>query len=236
MNKGTIALTGLGIGAGVMYLLDPAGGKRRRARARYLVVHSSHTVKNAAGAASRDLEHRVAGLAARTHALLSAHPAPSDDVLAERVRARVGRLVSHPGAIEVKADSGVISLSGPVFAAESARLVHGVRAVPGVTRVDDRLERHAEAGNVSALQGRGAAHAGGWHWTPTTQVMAGAAGLALMALAARRRTIRGTAVGLAGFELFEQALRGLALTHQEPSRRSTCHSASRSAPSGEQKH
>jgi len=38
--------------------------------------------------------------------------------------------------------------------------------------------------------------------------VAGAAGLALMALASRRRTVRNTAFGLAGFELLEQAVRG----------------------------
>jgi uncharacterized membrane protein len=38
--------------------------------------------------------------------------------------------------------------------------------------------------------------------------MAGAAGLALMALGSRHRTMRGTAVGLAGFELLEQSVRG----------------------------
>jgi hypothetical protein len=37
--------------------------------------------------------------------------------------------------------------------------------------------------------------------------MAGAAGLALMAIASRRRTLRDAAVGLAGFELLEQAVR-----------------------------
>jgi uncharacterized membrane protein len=44
--------------------------------------------------------------------------------------------------------------------------------------------------------------------TPTTRVVAGAAGLALMAIGSRRRTLRDTAVGLAGFELLEQAVRG----------------------------
>jgi hypothetical protein len=38
--------------------------------------------------------------------------------------------------------------------------------------------------------------------------MAGAAGLALLALASRHRTVRKTAVGVAGFELLEQAVRG----------------------------
>jgi hypothetical protein len=119
--------------------------------------------------------------------------------------------VSHPGAIDVTAKSGRVTLSGPVFEAEVEQLVTGVRDVAGVTGVDNHLEPHADAGNISALQGPGPLHLDttkAWvRWTPTTRVMAGAAGLALMAIASRRRTLRDTAVGLAGFELLEQAVR-----------------------------
>jgi hypothetical protein len=127
------------------------------------------------------------------------------------VRTRVGRLVSHPGAIDVTAKSGRVTLSGPVFEAEVEQLVTGVRDVTGVSGVDNHLEPHADAGNISALQGPGPLHLDttkAWvRWTPTTRVMAGAAGLALMAIASRRRTLRDAAVGLAGFELLEQAVR-----------------------------
>lgn len=212
MHKTTIALTSLGVGAGLMFFADPQDGRRRRARLRDLIVHTAHTVETAAGAASRDAEHRFVGLAARAVTSLVEKPAPTDDVLAARVRARVGRLISHPGAIDVTATSGQVMLSGPVFEAEVEKLINGVREVPGVTGIGDHLEPHAEAGDISALQGPGplkldAARA--WaRWTPTTRVMAGMAGLALMAPASRRRTVRNTAFGLAGFELLEQAVRG----------------------------
>jgi hypothetical protein len=105
-------------------------------------------------------------------------------------------------------------LSGPVFEAEVQQLVDGVRAVPGVTAVDNHLEPHAEAGDISALQGPGPltldSTRAWFRWTPTTRVLAGATGLALMALASHRRTARDTAVGLAGFELLERAVRGAA--------------------------
>jgi hypothetical protein len=213
MNKSMIALTSLGLGAGVMYLVDPQEGRRRRARLRDAVVHGSHTVEGAVGTASRDIENRFVGLAARAVAALSERPAPTDDALAARVHTRIGRLVSHPGAIEVKAKSGRITLSGPVFEAELEQLVGGVRGVPGVTEVENQLEPHAQAGDIPALQGPGplrihAARPGWVRWTPTTRAMAGAAGLALLALASRHRTVRKTAVGVAGFELLEQAVRG----------------------------
>ena len=213
MHKGTIALTALGLGAGVMYFADPQEGRRRRARLRDVAVHTGHVLETATGRAARDIENRAVGLAARASASLVPEPPPIDDVLAARVRARVGRLVSHPGAIEVKASSGRITLSGPVFEVEVDQLVEGVRTVPGVAHVDNQLEFHAQAGDISALQGPGPLKLHGtpsrWaRWTPATRVMVGAAGLALMAWGARHRTIRGTAVGLTGFELLEQAVRG----------------------------
>jgi hypothetical protein len=161
---------------------------------------------------SRDLENRAAGLAARTLGSLTEKPAPSDDVLAARVSARVGRLVSHPGAIEVSARAGVVTLSGPIFDSEVGRLISGVHAVAGVKDIDNHLEPHAEAGDISALQGPGpltgeVAPAEWMHWTPTTRLMAGAVGVALMALAVRARTIGGTAATLAGFEILEEAVR-----------------------------
>jgi hypothetical protein len=177
------------------------------------VVHTAHTVQDAASTASRDAENRFAGLAQRAVASFTERPAPTDDVLAARVRTRLGRLVSHPGAIEVTATSGRVTLSGPVFEVEVEQLLGGLRDIPGVVAVEDRLERHAHAGDVPGLQGPGPLKISqtlpGWaRWTPTTRVIAGAAGLALMALASRRRTVRGAAVGLAGFELLEQAVRG----------------------------
>lgn len=211
--RATVALANLGVGAGMMYFADPQEGKRRRARLRDAVVHTAHIVEAAACTASRDAEHRFVGLAARARAAVVGKPAPTDEVLAARVRTRVGRLVSHPGAIDVTATSGRITLSGQVFGGEVDQLVNGVREVSGVIGIDNQLEAHAEAGAVSALQGPGprkiyTAPTAWVRWTPTTRVMAGAAGLALIALASRRRTVRETAVGLAGFELLEQAVRG----------------------------
>jgi hypothetical protein len=200
MNKGVIALAGLGLGAGLMYFADPQKGKGRRARLRDTAVHGSHTLKDAAGAASRDTEHRLAGIAARARAAVAHRPAPNDDVLAARVRSRLGRLVSHPGAIEVKAASGRVALTGPVFEAELNQLLHGVRAVDGVIEIENLLESHADAADIPALQGAGPlefrALPPAWiRWTPATRVLAGAAGLALaLALVvAGRRTIQNTA-------------------------------------------
>ena len=199
MHKGVIALASLGVGAGIMYFGDPQKGRGRRARLRDSAVHRSHMLRDAAGAASRDTEHRLAGIAARARAAVAHRPAPDDDVLAARVRSRLGRLVSHPGAIEVKATSGRVAVSGPVFEAELNQLLNGVRAVEGVIEIENLLEPHADAADIPALQGVGPLELRALppaliRWTPATRVLAGAAGLALMFVMAGRCAVQETAV------------------------------------------
>jgi hypothetical protein len=191
MPRTIAALTALGMGAGIMYLADPRLGRRRRARAVDAGRHLSHVVRDAATTAAIDVEHRVTGAASRALESVAPAPPPSDDVLAARVRARLGRLVSHPGAIDVTASEGLIVLSGPVFDSEIGRLIDGVRAVPGVVRVENKLEPHARAGTVPGLQGRGPAQLQRRpiRWTPAARALTGAIGLLFVAFAVRRAAL-----------------------------------------------
>jgi hypothetical protein len=213
MNKVTIALTGIGLGAGAMYVLDPSRGRRRRARLREAAAGASHRAQALAGMTARDVHHRLSGVAARALDRLIEEPAPSDDVLGERARAPLGGLVAHPGAIDVVASGGTVTLSGPVFEAEVEQVLQGVGSVAGVTAVENRLEPHRNAAHVSALQGPGPRTVprppAKWlRWTPTARLIAGIAGLALVALSSPNRPIRGAATGITGIELIERALLG----------------------------
>jgi hypothetical protein len=177
MNKATIALVGAGIGAAAMYMADPASGRRRRGRIRDVAVHTTKVVRATTGASSRDLEHRLSGLAARSRWWIGHRTPPIDDVLVARVRARVGRLVAHPAAIEVHASKGVVTLRGTVSETEAAHLLAGVGKIHGVLAVDDRLGRRAgEAGGAVPRRFR---------WSPSIRLLAGVAGLVLTALASR---------------------------------------------------
>ena len=161
---------------------------------------------------SRDVRHRLSGAAVHTMAHFVEQPAPIDDVLIERVRARLGRLVSHPGAIHVAATDGTVTLSGPIFEAELEQALKGIAAVPGVIAVENRLEAHAEARHVPGLQGPGPHRmptvATKWRRaTPTARLMATAAGLALLVLALPPTRAR-AAGGAAGVELLTWAFGG----------------------------
>jgi hypothetical protein len=91
---------GAGLGAGLMYLLDPEEGGRRRALVRGKAVHSLRLGGQAALRTSRDLGNRTKGLVAEAGSRLRRHEEEVDDrILRDRVRSKLGRAVSHPSAI-----------------------------------------------------------------------------------------------------------------------------------------
>jgi uncharacterized membrane protein len=203
---GLMGLGGLGLGAGLMYIFDPDRGRRRRALVRDQMAHVSRRLTRAMSATSRDLTHRVSGALAEGGNLFRREEI-FDDVLAERIRARIGRSVSHPHAISVTVNDGHVILSGPVLAHEASRLLSGVSSVRGVKGVEDLLTVHTIAENVSSLQG-GRPRTGDrfalmqTNWSPTTRLIAGLAGGALMANCLARRDMISSTLGAMGFGLF----------------------------------
>lgn len=205
MSKLTSFPGGLLLGAGLMYFLDPARGRRRRARVNEVVQHAERVERELFAKATRDAQQRVRGLTERVK-----HPPSSDasdTVIAERVRARLGRAVSHPRAIEVDVIDHRAILKGPILEREAAAAVDITRKTRGVIDVIDRLERHMHPGLVAALQGEGhqPRRATGT-WPPVLQAGATGAGMLLLAYGALvRRGLVGALLGGGGAAL---ALRG----------------------------
>jgi uncharacterized membrane protein/uncharacterized protein YwbE len=144
------------LGAVAMYILDPDRGRRRRALARDKVESLWAKADDAVAVTTRDLGNRLRGLRIRISHMLSLRKddVSDDNVLAARVRAKIGRAVSHPHAIKVAAHQGRVTLSGPILAHEKRQLLDVVRKVPGVAEVEDNLEIH-ERPDISSLQGEG---------------------------------------------------------------------------------
>ncbi|HEY7326044.1 MAG TPA: YtxH domain-containing protein [Gemmataceae bacterium] len=64
MNRTIALLTGAGLGASMMFFLDPRRGKQRRAQVRDKMIRLSHQAQDARDTIVRDARNRISGLAA----------------------------------------------------------------------------------------------------------------------------------------------------------------------------
>ncbi len=210
MNKGLTFGAGLGIGTIVMYVLDPDRGKRRRALLRDKCVSATRKTGEAIEVTTRDLANRAQGIAASIQSRFTSAET-ADPVLVDRVRSKLGRIVSHPGAIEVASENGKVTLSGPILEAEVDHLLTCVKALQGVNEVTNNLEVHREAGNHPALQG-GRERQGHQfeflqeNWSPAARFVAGATGASLAVYGGIRRDALGAGLGAAGLLLLTRGI------------------------------
>ena len=198
------------LGALAMYFLDPHQGRRRRARTRDKVVHAGKKLNAASRVTARDTAQRAYGVWANTRKLFERGDVP-DDVLVGRVRAELGRVVSHSHAIEVVSESGHVTLSGPILAEEVRPLLRCVRHVQGVRAVSDRLTVYEDAAHVSSLQG-GLPRNGGSrfellqeNWSPAARLAVGSFGAGLIAASFRARAGVCALLGVTGSALLARA-------------------------------
>lgn len=136
-NQGVV-LAAACAGATLMYLFDPRMGLRRRTRIRDQFVRLGHVAQDWTAKTWRDACNRGQGLLAEARACFKNQSA-DDDILVERVRAKLGSLVRHPRSIEVQARESRIVLRGPILSSVVDRLLDGVGRVKGVERVENRL-------------------------------------------------------------------------------------------------
>jgi len=218
---------GIILGAGAMYLLDPDRGTRRRSLLRDQIVHAGTKVGDGLGATARDARNRAVGVSAELRSRLQ-HDQADDEVLQERVRSAIGRVVSHPSAITVAVLDGQVTLGGHVLASEVDELIHRVKRVRGIRDVRNELEIHRTANGVPALQGSGRPREQRpellqENWAPATRVIMGTIGAALMLQGVRSKGAVGRTLSALGLGLLTRAMTNL------PARRLVGAGASRRA-------
>jgi len=193
-------IAGVGVGAGCMYLMDPDRGRSRRALLRDKTTSAYREVRISLERAQADLANRADGLLAQAKSAVQHEPVEEDQLIA-RVRAKLGRLVSHPHAIDVIARDGTITLGGAVLEDEAQKLVSGVGSIRGVSSVCDHLVRHRDAANIPSLQGgrerpTGQRQVFQREWSPALRMLAGIAGgsLELYGLFSSSRAVKAVAL------------------------------------------
>jgi BON domain len=175
MNRNWSVLAGLALGAGMMFLLDPGRGRRRRALIRDKAYGAARRTGRAIDAGSRHFAYRTQGVAAELKGRIRPDRA-SDRVVTDRVRSALGRAVSHPHAIDVSVQDGRVQLSGPILASEVDAVISTVGSVRGVSDVENHLDVHDSAENTPALQGGRAMEDTGNAWTLGAKLLVSVAG------------------------------------------------------------
>jgi uncharacterized membrane protein len=206
------SLASFGLGAALMYFLDPQSGRRRRSEARDKAVHLVHETNEAMDVASRDLENRMRGAVATVESTLRREHVP-DEVLVERVRSKLGRVSSHPHAIEVSCEDGAIVLEGPVLSNELRQVLSAIGRVRGVRKIQNRLDPHRSTENVPALQGgeprREVFELLQRNWSPGPRLVVGATGAILALGGLRRGGVVGTLCMVGGGLAFARSVTNL---------------------------
>jgi hypothetical protein len=216
-----------GAGAGLMYLLDPDMGNRRRALMRDRWTRLSRTTGEALDVTSRDVRNRARGVVAELRSRLTPPSHVGDDVLHDRVRARIGQIIGHARSIQVRVDDGSVTLSGPVLQSEVSRLVRRVGRVRGVREVVNALDVHAEPGDVPGLQAAGRVPRGGEvfelmqrNWSPAARAVTTIGGALLVVAGLGRRGGAGLLAATVGAAMLARGTTNTPLTELLRSRAS----------------
>jgi hypothetical protein len=138
MKHGLSIWAAVALGAGAMYLLDPARGHRRRSVLRDLARSRVRRLGRWGARIGRDLGNRSRGVLAELRACRG--PEVVDNaLLVERVRAAMGHYLRHPGWVTVQAAGGQVTLTGSIADDELSGLLEGVAEVRGVRSVANQL-------------------------------------------------------------------------------------------------
>ncbi len=202
-NKSKWILAGGAAAAAIAatYFFDPERGRARRSA---LATKAKRLGTEGGGVAlksARDSWHHLAGIARQVWFHLGRVEWPEDRVLVERIRARLGRIVSHPHKIHVVSDDGVVTLWGPASEAESRRLAHIAQTMPGVREVVNHLEIQeagAEPAEPEASPFQHARQETLLAWSPAQRLAAGMAGAAAAVYGWRRKDALGISISLLG--------------------------------------
>ena len=195
---------GAGLGAGLMYLLDPQGGRGRRAVARDKSVSAIKHGGKAAAKTSRHLGNKTKGLVSQAGSKLRRGErdlANDSEALLKQIRRQVRRAASHPMAVEVVVQEGNVALHGLILASEVEGLLAAIRTIEGIAAIENQLEIHESAEDLAAYRN------GARRWVgPATRVLTGGTGSALAYAGLKRKDPLGAALGALGLGLLAHGL------------------------------
>jgi hypothetical protein len=207
MKKVIGILGSAALGAAAMYVLDPQSGKGRRAVLKDKATSLARKEGEMMAKAGRDLKNRAMSIRPRLAAAMRRESA-DDRKVAQRICSKAGRALTYPGAVEVSAKEGRITLRGDILKSEVPVLLSAAESCKGVSQIDNQLRIHDAAEGIPALQGTGRLTSAPT-LAPGPVLAVGAIGAAAAAYGARKRGPLGAAIGEAGMGLVAKSVKDI---------------------------
>lgn len=206
-------ITTLGLGAGLMYFLDPQHGERRRNMVRNKANQFVNDIDESINIAMQDARNRARGVLSEMTARLSDERTP-DWILEERLRSNLGRTGRYTRGINIRADQGRIYLSGPALREDQDTLVKAAMRTRGVHGVENQLQIFDNPQDIPALQSaaetRGQIRSNLQHnWSPSTRLLSSVGGSLLTLYGLTRKGVAKPVLGTAGLVLTARGLTNL---------------------------
>ena len=132
-------LLGVGTGIALMFFLDPANGRRRRAVVQEKSTHYAREAAHQRDVLARRVLGHLRGAMAAIRQQVQPEPPVEDAILLERVRAAMGHVVADPHGVDIRVRCGTVILKGPASTEKIEELVACAQHVRGVRDVENRL-------------------------------------------------------------------------------------------------
>jgi uncharacterized membrane protein len=206
-------VTTIGLGAGLMYFMDPQQGPRRRTMVIDKANRFVNNIDESIDIAVQDARNRARGVLSEMTARLSDQGAP-DWILEERVRSNLGRLARHTRALDIRADGGRIYLSGAVLREEEDAIVKAALRTRGVHGVENQLQvfdnpQDIPALQTSSMQQQTLMQQTQRNWSPATRLLSSVGGSLLTLYGLTRRGVAKPVLSTAGLVLTARGMTNL---------------------------
>jgi len=206
-------VTTLGLGAGLMYFLDPQQGERRREMVRNRANQFVSDIDNSIDIAMQDARNRARGVLSELTARLSEEGIP-DWILEERVRSSLGRTARYTRGIDVRAENGRIYLTGPVLREDQDSFLKAAVRTRGVRGVEDQLQVFDSPHDIPSLQSEPSSQretrSDVQHtWSPATRLLSSVGGSLLTLYGLTRKGVAKPVLSTAGLVLTARGMTNL---------------------------
>jgi uncharacterized membrane protein len=199
-------LTTVGVGAALMYFLDPQQGNRRRALIRDRVNSLINNMDEELEMVLRDTRNRARGVLSEMTAKLSDQSAP-DWLLEERVRAALGRATRHSRLLDIRSSGGRVLISGPVLRSDKDDIIKSAARTRGVYGVEDELHVVEKEKDLPTMQiprtgvETSAPRQQQQNWSPAARLISGVGGSLLTLYGLKRKGLSKPLLSTAGLLL-----------------------------------